>query len=71
MNNSLKIIGITILSIGIIISILSWTNSRDKKLMEWSEKYDDCVLTEYGTMPYAYYEQYGEYPECNTKNYGN
>jgi len=61
---------------GIVIAALVggflwWANERDKALMQWAERYEECVQVEYGTTPSAWYLEQGEYPECDTTNYGN
>ena len=49
----------------VMISVLKWTEHRDKELMEWAEKYEICVANQYHTTPSAYYNENGEYPECD------
>ena len=56
--------------IGIIVIVaialfIQWTGERDKKLMEWSIQYEECVEREYKTTPTQWRLEHGEYPECN------
>lgn len=66
---NLKEISIIVLSgllLGLIlISVLVWSNHRDEELMVWAERYEICVANNYHTTPTAYYNEYGEYPECD------
>lgn len=59
-NNSIII---TIVLIG-IAGVTLWSAAHDKKIEEVAEQYEECVRTEMHTTPTAYYDQYGEFPEC-------
>lgn len=43
---------------------LKWTNDRDVKVIESSQKYEECVRVEYNTTPWEYYNENGKYPVC-------
>lgn len=56
--------------IGAIIAVaifLSWVNKHDKAIEQSSEAYEKCVMAEYNTTPSAWYNEHGQYPECNPK----
>lgn len=63
----MKIIGqifIISLVLAIILTIIIWSDSRDKKVMEEMDKYEACVKAEYGVLPANWYAEHGEYPKC-------
>ena len=47
--------------------VLVWLAQRDVELMEWATLYEDCVMVEYNTTPTVYYNENGEYPECEVE----
>lgn len=51
---------------GILIlgSFLAWTNKRDAKVIESSQRYEECIKAQYDTTPMEYYYNNGEYPVC-------
>lgn len=64
----MKIFGIfisVVLGLGLITVFMHYTNERDKKLMDWAIKYEECVEREYKTTPTQYRLEHGDYPECN------
>lgn len=65
---TLSVIGGFIVSgilITFVIGVIKWTDHRDAQLMEWAEKYEQCVAQEYHTTPSEYYQKWGQYPECD------
>lgn len=43
---------------------LVFSAKRDQALLEWGQKYEECVDREYRTTPWEYYNEHGQYPEC-------
>lgn len=61
MNKFIKIV----LALGVIILIVMFLNSREEKMNQAAESYEQCVKVQYdGMTPSYYYEVNGEYPEC-------
>jgi hypothetical protein len=58
--NIILIAGVLII---IAASFTAWTIKRDAQLMEWADKYEQCVGAEYHTTPSEYYQKWGQYPE--------
>lgn len=62
MNNFIKIC----LALGVIILIVMFLNSREEKMNQAAESYEQCVKVQYdGMTPSYYYNQTGHYPTCN------
>lgn len=60
------IIGFTLLMVAVVlVAYIGWTVKRDEQLMKSMEAYEDCVREEYNTTPAAWYEENGEYPNCD------
>lgn len=63
-----NILGATIPTVIIIVILmtllLKWSINHDKKVMESSERYEDCIMQEYGISPAQWYIENGEYPKC-------
>lgn len=54
-----------VLFILVVFILFNWINYRDNELNEKAEKYEQCVKNEYGVSPSFWYQENGEYPECN------
>ena len=55
--------------VSIITLIIVWSNKHDTEVMKSADKYEECVIKEYGGMtPAHYYAIHGEYPECDYKD---
>lgn len=51
----------------LIHSFISFLNQRDEELRIWAEKYEECILVQYGTSPSNYYTENNHYPTCETE----
>lgn len=52
-----------------VVSLVWWSGIRTDKQLEAMQKYEECVVQEYGVMPSTWYYEHGELPECDyTKN---
>lgn len=63
MNTFTKIFWI-IIAIVLIVLFFKWTVKHDAQIAEGAAIYEACVAEQYHTSPAAYYQEHGEYPEC-------
>ena len=61
---------VSILLMGAILYI---AGKRTDAVMDWADRYDACVLQQYGTSAAAWNAEHGKYPPCkvNTDAYEN
>jgi hypothetical protein len=58
--NTIKIV----LCLALVVVVVSFTNWRHNAAERAYQAYEECVISEYGTTPAAYYAEHGETPEC-------
>ena len=49
-----------------VVGVLAWSNDRSEKEMVAMQKYEECVLREYGRTAASWYYEFGELPVCET-----
>lgn len=59
----------TLIVIGVIGSILVWSNKRDEEVRAAYERYEDCVQDEYNSTLHHWYAEHGTLPACDITNY--
>lgn len=66
MNKEDKLLGIVALFcfVGFCVSMVIISASLDIEKMSAYERYEECVLEQYGTTPTAWMVDNGEYPIC-------
>lgn len=49
-----------------VVGVLAWSNDRTDKQAAAMQKYEECVLREYGRTAASWYHEFGELPVCET-----
>lgn len=61
---SIKITITIIASLALIAGILKYSTWRDAQLMASMDRYEQCMLTQYGTTAAAWYAEHQSLPVC-------
>lgn len=63
----MKILNGILIAAGIVVLfgvVISWSDAHDKAQQAAYEKYDKCVILQYGETAAAFYQANGYAPEC-------
>lgn len=66
-NNRFAYTFLGVLALLLLVAFLRWTGEQDVKRAAWADAYEQCVREQYHTTPTAWYDQHGEYPDCQTQ----
>jgi hypothetical protein len=54
-----------LLVIPFVIAVAFLADMHSRQVMVSGEAYEECIMEKYGTTPWYWYAQTGEYPTCS------
>ena len=69
MTNSQKVLLVifTIVFCVGVRAMCAWLTWHDEAMLRAADKYEACIIKEYGMHPAGWYDIHGEYPICHAK----